>query len=336
MGEQEKSNIAVTAESRRGIWSRIASSQTFYLLVVLIVIWIIGAIVTPAMFTANNWTTVLRNASYGGVAALAAGVILLAGEFDMSIGNIVSLAAITSGMVYTATSNEILTLLAGVFTAMGCGLLNGFICVKLKINNLIGTLGTMTIYQGLAQLIGKNRVITKTTASVIYNGLGKTNIGLVPLGFIIFLAIALILAFVLKKTEFGRKLYFIGANANAAWHAGIEVARIKILAYVLGGTMMVLVTFMVGGQVGALNAQLGSGYELSGIVIAVLGGVALGGGIGSVPGIFVAAMLFQFLLNLLLLTGMGTYAETVIKGVLLVVIVLFSTVLEQRRKVKAK
>lgn len=337
MGEQEKRNAAeAMLENKRGTWSRISSSQTFYLLVILIAIWIIGAIITPAMFTANNWTTVLRNASYGGVAALAEGLILLSGEFDMSIGSIASLAAITSGMVYTATANEVLTLFVGIFTAMGCGLLNGFICVKLKISNLIGTLGTMTIYQGLAQLIGKNRVINKTTASVIYNWFGKTNIGFIPVGFLILVALALILTFVLKKTGFGRKVYFVGANSNAAWHAGLEVSRIKILSYVFGGTMMVLVTFMVGGQIGALNAKLGSGYELSGIVIAVLGGVSLSGGIGSIAGIFAATMLFQFLLNLLLLTGMGTYVETVIKGILLVVIVLFSTVLERRRRVKAK
>ncbi len=250
----------------------------------------------------------------------------------MSIGSIVSLAAIVSGTVFSSTGNEILTLFSGILTALLAGVCNGIICVKLKISNLIGTLGTMTIFSGLASLIGRNRVITKTTSSAIYNTLGKMNVGIIPIGFLIFGLIAIVLAVILKKTMFGRKTYAVGANANAAWHAGIDVTKIKFIAFMLGDMLMVLVTFMVGGQVGALNAQLGEGYELDGIVIAVLGGVSLGGEIGSVFGIFMGTMVFQFLLNFLLLTGMGTYLEQVIKGILLVIIVLFSTVLEYRQK----
>ncbi len=333
MGKQrEQSERGAALAQNRSLFARIKSTQEFYLVIILAVIWVIGFIVTPAMFAPQNITTVLRNAAYGGVAALAEGIIILAGEFDMSIGSIVSLAAIVSGTVFSSTGNEILTLFSGILTALLAGVCNGIICVKLKISNLIGTLGTMTIFSGLASLIGRNRVITKTTSSAIYNTLGKMNVGIIPIGFLIFGLIAIVLAVILKKTMFGRKTYAVGANANAAWHAGIDVTKIKFIAFMLGDMLMVLVTFMVGGQVGALNAQLGEGYELDGIVIAVLGGVSLGGGIGSVFGIFMGTMVFQFLLNFLLLTGMGTYLEQVIKGILLVIIVLFSTVLEYRQK----
>ena len=128
--------------------------------------------------------------------------------------------------------------------------------------------------------------------------------------------------------------YFLYCEQLQYHYTGMELfgCVLVFIAFMLGDMLMVLVTFMVGGQVGALNAQLGEGYELDGIVIAVLGGVSLGGGIGSVFGIFMGTMVFQFLLNFLLLTGMGTYLEQVIKGILLVIIVLFSTVLEYRQK----
>lgn len=318
-------------------WSRVRTSNEFVLLLILAAILIVGAFVTPRMYSAGNFYSVMRTASYGGLAGLAEGMILMAGKFDMSIGSIISFCSIVAAETYIATQSDLLMVLVTIAVAAALGAFNGLVVVKFQLPNFLATLGTATIFKGLASLLSGDRAITTFTGSWVFNFLGKSSFAdIIPASALFFLLVAVILGLLLRKTSFGKMLYSTGANPRAAWISGIDSTKIQFWVYIIGAIVVAPVGFMIGGQAVEVNVNVGTGYELTGTAIAVLGGVLFGGGKGSILGVVIGAFTFQILVNELLLTGLGTYVEQALKGILLVVIVIIYNYIDIRREQVAK
>jgi ribose/xylose/arabinose/galactoside ABC-type transport system permease subunit len=155
----------------------------------------------------------------------------------------------------------------------------------------------------------------------LYQWICKGSIAGIPFPAILFFALTVVFTLVMSKSSLGRQTFFVGANPKAAAYAGINADRVKIIMFTLSGLLAALAGPILSAQTNRITPNSGSGYELSAIAIAVLGGTMLEGGRGSILGTFIAAMVYSFLLNILTLSGIGTYLEQMLKGFLLIAIV---------------
>lgn len=293
-------------------------NNTSILLIILIAVILVGVFALPSFRNYDNIMNVLRTSPIVGIVAFGATFVLLVGEIDLSVGSILSLSLTIGGLCLAY--NEILALVIICVIGFGLGILNGVIVAKAKVTSLMVTLGAMSVYAGIAAILVKGQAIYLYEAP-IFQWLCKGTILGLPFPLILFAVISIIGAVFLHKTQFGRNLYYVGANPKAAAYSGIDVDKVKIIAYAIGGMMAAAAGPILASQTNRITPIIGQGYELSAISVAVLGGTILDGGKGNLLGTFMGAIVFGLLLNILALSGMGTYTELLLRGVLLVCIV---------------
>ena len=293
--------------------------DSLVLIGILVLVLGVGGALVPHVFQSANVANVLRSSSIVGLVAVGMTVVLLTGEIDLSVGSIMSLSLIVGGQFLDQGSA-----VAFVATAL-CGLvlgaINGLAVGYGGVNSLIMTLGTLAAYGGLANVVSRGQAVYLYGAPT-YAHTGTSELAGVPLPLVIFLVVCAVFAVVLALTKVGRQIYFTGANPTAAWYSGIDVARTKALAFALSGLLAALAGPLLASQTNRITPTQGAGMELAALAIAVLGGTALEGARGTVVGTLIGTLIYGFLLNVLALSGMGTYMEQVLKGLLLIVVVL--------------
>lgn len=315
---------------KKGLVKKLFETNTAVLIILLFAVVIIGLIFTPNMVQKDNMVNVIRSGAIVGILGLGMSVVILVGEIDISMGSLMSLSAMLGGLLIKSNFNDGLAIIATLILGCLLGLINGLIVTKFSVTALISTLGTMLAFEGFAQMTTAGQPILVYGAP-IYIRMGKGNFLGIPLSTVFFLACAVILLIMLQFTRFGKEMYFTGANTRAAWIAGVKVSKLKNIAFMISGFCGALAGIFLSGQTDQLSANIGAGSELTGITIAVIGGTALGGGKGSVLGTVFGAAIYQVLLNILSLSGLGTYAEQILKGGLLVIIVISYQVVNDRK-----
>jgi ribose transport system permease protein len=324
-----ESVVTEKAKQGNGTLKSVLSNNIYVLVGILLVIFITASIFVPAMLQISNIANVLRMASIVGIVAVGATAVLLTGEIDLSVGSIMSLSLVVGGsfVEYGSFTALLITYITGILL----GVVNGLFVTKGKITSLMVTLGTLSVFGGLANVVtrGQSIFLYKTPA---YLWTGRGHLLGIPFPIVLFIAFTFVFSMLFKYSKFGRDLYYTGANSKASWLSGVEVNKIKIIAYALSGFCAAVAGPLLSSQTNRITPIQGAGYEVSAIAIAVLGGTSLDGGRGKVVGTFLGALTFQFLLNLLTLSGIGTYMEQVLKGILLIAIVMvFQNVNNERR-----
>jgi ribose/xylose/arabinose/galactoside ABC-type transport system permease subunit len=304
----------------RNFSARLVKNSDFMLFLIFLTVLIIGAIFVPAMLQEINITNVIRNAAIVGIVATGATFVLLTGEVDMSVGSILSITAVIGGILLNKGISPALALLISLVLGGILGFLNGVLVSKGKITSLMVTLGLSMVYAGIANILVRGQAAYLYGVD-LYQWLCKGFILRIPVPTWLFLLITVFFTFIMNNMTIGRQVYFVGANIKAAEYSGIKSDKIKILMFVICGVCAALTGPILSAQTNRIIPTLGSGYELSAIAIAVLGGTPLEGGRGSILGTFIGAMIYTFLLNILTLSGIGTYMEGVLKGLLLIAIV---------------
>ena len=280
---------------------------------------LVAAIAVPNVFQPTNLANVLRVNSPAGIMAIGLALVLLTGEIDISVGAIMSLSVMVISKI--VDFSEPLSILAMLGVGAACGFLNGWIVAKMKVPSLMATIGTMSIYSGLACIITNAQAKFMTTAYPIYTTLAKGDLGGIPITFVLCVALGLAFWFITTKTKFGKNIYYTGANKRAAWMSGIRIDKVKIAVFVICGIMAAFAAPLITTQIGRSNADAGVGQEVTVIAIAVLGGVSLDGGRGSILGVLFGMVTMGILMNMLALSGLGTYVEMAIKGILIIAVV---------------
>ncbi len=250
--------------------------------------------------------------------------VLVLGDIDISVGSILAFSATMLGITYNAGAPMGVAVLVALLTGTVCGCINGLICTKFtELNPMIITFGTQVVYRGLCEIIlgdestgGLNNV---TWFSNLYWGkLG----GVVPYMFLIFVVCAVVFGIVLHKTTFGRRMYAIGANREAARYSGINVQGTRFIVFALTGLFSGVAAIFTAASMGSINNAVGKGTEMDAIGICVLGGIMTDGGKGN----FIGAMISVFLLGLLEyglgLVNVSSNVMLVVKGALLVISVM--------------
>ncbi|MDR1613021.1 MAG: ABC transporter permease [Planctomycetota bacterium] len=304
--------------------------------VVLVAVWVILAVLSRGMALGGaNVINVIRQVSIIGVIAVGMTGVILLGLIDLSVGSIVAFTGIIIAAIqvwWMKGQNEYLTLLICIVVAIAAGaavgFFNGFVSTKGRIHPFIVTLGSLTIFRGATMFVGGGRPITGMSQAFRYIGAGELFKDYLPWGLfipvpmVVFLVIVAIAAFVLRKTAFGRSIYAIGGNQEAAYLSGIMVDRVKIATFTILGGLCGVSSLILTSRLNSGEVVAGQGYELDVIASVIIGGTSMNGGEGGVIGTLAGALLIGVIQNGLNLLMVQPYWQLVVKGAIIILAVL--------------
>ena len=274
--------------------------------------------------TVSNWTIIFTQVSINALLAFGVTFVIITGGIDLSVGSIVAVAGVVAALI---ASNQNLPLVVPVVGALLAGLfiglLNGLIITKSKIAPFIVTLGVMTMGRGFALIISKGRPISNLSDT--FNFIGGGDILGIPFPIIILLIVFIMSYFLLKKTVFGRYVYAIGGNEQAALASGINVNKIKISVYALCGALAGLAGILLTSRITTGQPNAGAGFELDAIAAAIIGGTSTSGGTGTIIGTLIGALLIGVINNGLDLLNVTSYYQQVIMGAIIIGAVLLDS-----------
>jgi ribose transport system permease protein len=323
------SNVGRTRWWRRGFFA----SQTAYVAAALIAIMIVMSFLSSAFLSPGNLANVAKNFSFVGIVTLGVTLVIVTGGIDLSVGSTMALSAITCAIVMQALSGTafdgiplagmIVSLGAGLGVALLIGLANGLLIARVGLSPFVTTLGMLSIVRGLAYAVTEGRGQAPTGPDVdLFYGITDGNLAGIPVAVISLLVLAAIMGIVLHHTAFGRHVFALGGNEKAAALTGIAVERVKIAVYAISALAAGFAGILMVGWLGSAPANLATGYELTIIAAAVIGGANLNGGIGGPAGAVIGALLIEVIRNGLVLAGINAYWQIVLVGAIIILAVL--------------
>lgn len=300
--------------------------------VIVLVLLAISPLFSPVFFSVYNIATLARQLSFDILPSLGQLLVVLTAGIDLSVGAVMRTAQLAS--IYTiGETSVVITFLVALLVGAFIGALNGLIIVIGRLEPFIVTLGMWTILDGLALLITNGQGIA-VTAPDAFTAVGSGFLGPVPHPVIITIFIIAVIAVLLHKSAFGRKIYSVGDNEVASYYSGININAIKISVFVISGILAALTGFILAARTGGFQPTTisagGSGAELATIAAVVVGGARLTGGRGTVLGTVMGATLTGLLFNLLVLAGIDPYIQYLILGLIILGALLLSAARRSR------
>ena len=280
---------------------------------------------------ARNLTNILGQVAVIAVLAVGSSLVIFAGGIDLSVGSVLALSAVvatslaqlpeSTNLMYPGLDLPILlAVAAGLGVGALCGAINGSLIAFFRLAPFIATLGMMTAARGLANIYSGGRPVSRLEPD--YNWFGQGNLLGIPTPIWLLIIVAVGTQFFLTRRKTGRYVYAIGSNEDAAQLAGINIRRVKILIYTFSGLLAGLGGVIISGRIGSGNPTLGEGIELDAIAAAVIGGAALSGGVGTVWGAVVGAMIIGSMNTGLDLLNVSPFWQQVAKGAIIVVAII--------------
>jgi rhamnose transport system permease protein len=289
------------------------------LLILLAAVIAFNATRSPYFLDVYNLSDMTQNFSEKAIIALGMTLLILVREIDLSVAAIVALASLAIGYSAQAGAGPVTLFFVGLAVGAACGAFNGALVTLFGLPSIVVTIGTMSLFRGIAQVVLGDQAITTYPAA--YTELAQNFIILEPplyLGFILFLVLAAALALLLHKTSLGRMLYAIGNNPVAARFSGIPVDRIRFVLFVLTGVLAGLASVLLTARIGSTRPNIALGWELEVVTMVVLGGVSIAGGTGTIPGVVIAVFVLGLTTFGLTLLNVPGIVINVILGLLLV------------------
>jgi ribose transport system permease protein len=313
---------ATSSPSRRTtLWTRFRQWEASGILIALVLLVVVLAIATPNFLTPYNLGVVARQASFVGLVALGQTLVLLIGGIDLSVGAAAGLSAIIGSLLLTQAGVHPYAVLplTAVF-GLGLGLLNGFFVAVLRLNPFIVTLASWEIFAGLTLVITEGYPIRPLGED--FRVFGQGSIFGVPVPVVIFLVAGGFLAWVLTQTRFGRDIYAVGGNRDAATLVGIRAARVEFIVFGLAGLFAALAGILYASRMDSGQPSVGEGWLMGAITAAIIGGTSLRGGQGTIVGTILGALLMAVLANGIVLMNVSGFWERVIIGLVVLVAIL--------------
>lgn len=309
----------------------------------LMIIMLVFGVTSDSFFTANNILSILREASLTGIIAIGVTFVIITAGIDLSTGATVGFAGmLCANLLYHYNLPAGLIMLISVLTGLVCGAVNGFIITKLRVPEFIATLSTQYLFRSMVFVfaIREAGVISNKkieNPGILIMGGSINGLYLVTIAFVI---LAVVGQFILKKTKFGTYVYATGANRKSAELSGINTDKIRWFVFIITGFLCGIATIFQVGRVGSVTTDLGTGMEFDIIAAVVIGGCAFSGGRGDVFGSAIGAVFMAVLQNGILKYNLPTAAQLVVKGVVIVIMIIFDAVyndyMQKRIQKKAK
>lgn len=301
----------------------------FISILILAVLLIVAACFIPRVYQLKNLENLLRTYAPGGIAAVGLSLVILTGEIDVSVGAIMTLSMAVAAKIYDLNEPAAIAAICG--TGIAAGFLNGYLITRTRVPSLMLTIGTTSVFNGLAAILVRAQKKYITDLYQITLSLAKGSIFGIPIPLLVCVILALAFEFVLRKSAFGKQIYYTGANKRASWMSGVDIGKVKIICFTASGLCAAIAALLMAGQLGSSTVQLGNGYEVTAISIAVLGGISLNGGKGTVIGTLLGFITMSLMQNMLAIAGLGTYVSTTLKGVMIILVVYLYGLTVRRR-----
>lgn len=307
------------AMGKRSTYS--AKLQKYGVLIAFVLICIGISIMSPNFLTVTNLLIVVRQITINAMLAFGVTFVIISGGIDLSMGSVVAVAGVVAAsFAHPGTYPLIVPLIAGLAAGVLIGAFNGIVITKGNVPPFIVTLGTMTIGRGLALIISDGRPISNLSESFGYIG-GGDLLG-IPVPIVILGVIFASCMVLLKKTVLGRYIYAVGGNEEAARASGINVKKIKITVYTLCGALSAVGGIILASRISTGQPNVGVAFELNAIAAVVIGGTSLSGGVGTMTGTLIGALLIGVIGNGLDLMNVSSYYQQVVMGLIIIGAVL--------------
>lgn len=314
--------------NRSGMIWRFLRNRELVLLAVLVALMVGMTLSSDGFLTTGNLLRTTRFFTEVGLIALGMTFVIITAGIDLSVGSALALVSVAIGFSFQAGVPLPLAILLGIVVGTVAGWFNGAIATRMGVHPLVVTLGTLALYRGLAFGISDADAVSTYPDWFAY--FGQYYIGPVPGQFLVLVAAVAVSWVLLARTRFGRHVYAIGANEEAARFSGVPVNRVKVAAYAGTGLLVGLAATIFTSRVSSARADFGNGLELDVIAAVVLGGTSIYGGVGSIPGTVLGVLIIAVLRNGLQLAGVSSTWQLFLLGVLLIVAVLLNEFLRRR------
>jgi ribose/xylose/arabinose/galactoside ABC-type transport system permease subunit len=312
---------------------RIFGLRDFGVLVAALLIAAFFSAINPVFLTPYNLFNILRQTAELGIIAMAMTVLIVSGEFDLSVGAIYAVAGVVAGLLATRLGVDIwLAAATGMAAALLLGYLNGLLIATTRINSFIATLSTMMVFRGIAMVLSQGQPIS-FQLSFFMDLFGRAELGgLLPVPVLWFAAWGVFAYVLLHRTAFGVKVFATGDNREAAELAGIKTMRVKRAAFLLSALASGLAALISLSFLRTVTPTQGTGLELEAIAAAVIGGTAMSGGVGSIVGTFLGTFIMAEVRTGLVILGTDAYVQEAFVGLVIALAVIVNVRLSARRK----
>lgn len=308
---------------------RSSKSATFGVALILIGLCLILAITTRNFLTQSNLFSVMRAFSFIAIIAIGEAMIIISGGVDLSVGSVFGFGGLIGAMAMSNWGVPIpIGFLMGLAVGAAFGLANGLLITKVRMPPFIVTLGMLSVVRGLSYAVTSGYPIRTPPA---FNAFGQGYLGPIPLPVVYLVLLVILFSFFLKKTVIGRRIYAIGGNEEASKVSGIRVDRVKLVVYILAGTLAAFAGLTASARLGVSQSTAGLGYELDVVAAVIIGGASLSGGKGTILGAILGAAIMGVLRNGLVLLNVSAYWQQTVIG-LVIIIAIAADQFRQRRQ----
>lgn len=291
-----------------------------FLLAVTLAVFVVNALASPYFLNIWNLSDATFNFTEKAIIVLPMAMLIIAREIDLSVAATIALSSTAMGFCAQAGMDTPLLVCVGLGVGLLCGLFNGILVTRFNLSSIVITIGTMSLYRGITYILLGDRALNTWPASFAWFGQGYVW-GALSFEFALFIVLALLFAFLLHKTNFGRRTYAIGNNPTGAWYSGINVKRHNLILFALVGLMAGLASVLLTSRLGSTRPTIALGWELSVVTMAVLGGVNILGGSGSMVGVIIAAFLMGLVTFGLSLLNVPGIVMSIIVGAMLIMVI---------------
>lgn len=295
-------------------------ASRYSIFIILVLVFVAASFLSENFLSIDNQLNVLRQVAVITILAYGAMTLIIGGMIDLSAGAVMAFAGVASVMVYKDTKSLILAILVGIAVGVACNLVNAFLVATLNTPAFIVTLGMMLMARGAVLQLTQGQNVLQLGDFVI---IGQGTWGWAPIPVLVLIVVTAVVWYMMNQTRFGRSVYAIGGNEEAARAAGIAVQRVKYKAFILNGVLVGIAGVIFMSRVNAGLPNAGVGYELQAITAPIIGGTSFSGGVGTTVGTLAGALIVGVLGNLMNLTGVGSYIQQIVMGLIIVVAVAY-------------
>jgi ribose/xylose/arabinose/galactoside ABC-type transport system permease subunit len=288
---------------------------------VLLVLIVITAVISPQFLASRNISNMLLQAAPLGIVVIGQVLVILVRGLDLSVASVMATAAVVATSFSGQDSDALAVFAVAIAIGAATGLVNGLLITKRSVSPFLATLATLTLLQGMR--FAYTQGAPSGNVPPIYRVLGSQLFYGIPYNMIILAALTIVFSLLLHKSTFGRRIYITGGNPVTARLVGINSDRVTISCYIISGVLAALAGLILSGFVGIVDNWVGRGFELDSIVAAVMGGVALSGGRGSIIGGLLGTAILVVVFNAVLMIGFPVQLQFIIKGLVIIIAAAF-------------
>ncbi|MDD2960232.1 MAG: ABC transporter permease [Lachnospiraceae bacterium] len=315
------------------VWKKIRSMKEFSVLAILLALIVFISVMSPAFLTVTNLRTTAIGFSCNAIIAIAMTLALVSGGFDLAVGSVLGLSAVSVVVMTNSGVSIWLACIAGILVGILCGAINGLLIGYLNLNAFITTLGMQQMARGIVYVLTNGGSIGLQDAAGVeaFRYVGSGSIGSIPVLVIVCLVLVIIGDILVRRSGAARNVFFVGSNEKTAMLSGIDTKMVKTMVYVLTGALSGLAGVLTASRFGTATSSTGSGVEMTVISAAVIGGVSLSGGKGTVAGAVLGVVMMSVISNILVILNVSVHWQNFITGAILILAIIFD-VLSNRKK----